>query len=140
MPACKIGTAQGLNNRQIAPFNLKKRKDAKGHRTARSVWSAWSLLPLSNRPTPYDSASKLDALQTLRAVRLRLCVEFLSYRTISSTGSLHGPGFASVPLAHTRSHTFPLGRFLTVWLAFVTMSACRQLASIIGSPVQNWIR
>src|ERR1017187_1763897 len=36
------------------------------NRTARSVWSAWSLLPLSNRPTPYDSASKLDALQTLR--------------------------------------------------------------------------
>ena len=25
------------------------------------------LAPLSNRPTPYDSASKLDALQTLRA-------------------------------------------------------------------------
>ena len=36
------------------------------NRTARSVWSAWSLLPLSDRPTPYDSASKLDALQTLR--------------------------------------------------------------------------
>jgi hypothetical protein len=36
------------------------------NRIARSVWSAWSLLPLSNRPTPYDSASKLDALQTLR--------------------------------------------------------------------------
>ena len=35
-------------------------------RTARSVWSARSLLPLSNHPTPYDSASKLDALQTLR--------------------------------------------------------------------------
>src|ERR1017187_1476305 len=42
------------------------------NRTARSVWSAWSLLPLSNRPTPYDTASKLDALQTLRAIRLRL--------------------------------------------------------------------
>ena len=38
-----------------------------GNRTARSVWSAWSLLPLSNCPAPYDSASKLDALQTLRA-------------------------------------------------------------------------
>jgi len=31
-------------------------------RTARSVWSAWSLLPLSNHPCPYNSASKLDAL------------------------------------------------------------------------------
>jgi hypothetical protein len=37
------------------------------NRTARSVWSAWSLLPLSDCPTPDDSASKLDALQTLRA-------------------------------------------------------------------------
>ena len=37
------------------------------NRTARSVWSARSLLPLSNRPTPGNSASKLDALQTLRA-------------------------------------------------------------------------
>ena len=36
------------------------------HRIARSVWSAWSLLQLSDRPTPSDSASKLDALQTLR--------------------------------------------------------------------------
>ena len=35
-------------------------------RTARSVWSAWSLLPLLNRSTPYNSASKLHALQTLR--------------------------------------------------------------------------
>ena len=33
---------------------------------SRSVWSAWSLLPLSNRQMPYDSASKLVALQTLR--------------------------------------------------------------------------
>ena len=31
------------------------------NRPARSVWSAGSLLPLSNRPTPYDSASKLDS-------------------------------------------------------------------------------
>ena len=36
------------------------------NRTARSVWNAWSLLPLLNRPAPCDSASKLDALQTLR--------------------------------------------------------------------------
>ena len=36
------------------------------NRTARSVWSAWSLLLLSILPTPYDSASKLDALHTLR--------------------------------------------------------------------------
>jgi hypothetical protein len=43
-----------------------------GRTATRSVWSAWSLLPLSNRPTPCDSASKLDALQTLRAIRLRL--------------------------------------------------------------------
>src|ERR1039457_3975362 len=34
--------------------------------TARSVWSARSLLPLWNRLTQCDSASKLDALQTLR--------------------------------------------------------------------------
>src|ERR1017187_7750017 len=47
-----------------------KRRQARGEsrltRFARSVWSARSLLPLSNLPTPYDSASKLDALQTLR--------------------------------------------------------------------------
>src|ERR1035441_1646480 len=36
------------------------------NRTARNVWSAWSLLPLSNHPLPCDSASKLDALQALR--------------------------------------------------------------------------
>src|SRR5664279_6389315 len=36
------------------------------NRTARSVWSARSLLPLSDRPTLYNSASKLDALQTPR--------------------------------------------------------------------------
>ena len=30
------------------------------------------MLPLSNRPAPYHSASKLDAVHTLRAVRLRL--------------------------------------------------------------------
>ena len=33
---------------------------------SRSVWSAWSLLPLSHAPRRSDSASKLDALQTLR--------------------------------------------------------------------------
>jgi hypothetical protein len=38
-----------------------------GVRIARSLWSARSLLPLSNHRPPYDSASKLDALQTLRA-------------------------------------------------------------------------
>ena len=31
------------------------------------------LAPAFEPPPPYDSASKLDALQTLRAVRLRLC-------------------------------------------------------------------
>ena len=37
----------------------------RGVRMARSVWSARNLLPLSNHPHPHDSASKLDALQTL---------------------------------------------------------------------------
>ncbi len=36
---------------------------------ARSVWNARSLLPLSGCPTPYESASKLDALQALRVFR-----------------------------------------------------------------------
>jgi len=57
------------------------------NRTARSVWSARSLLPLSDRPAPYDSASKLDAPQTLRAnprvfAPLRLCVDFPAFPTI----------------------------------------------------------
>ena len=38
----------------------------------RSVWSAWSLLPLLDGLRASDSASKLDALHTLRAVRLRI--------------------------------------------------------------------
>jgi hypothetical protein len=63
-------------------FNAKTQscKDAEmasRNRTPRSVWSAWSLLPLLHRPTPYYSASKLGALQTLRvyaAVGLALCL------------------------------------------------------------------
>ncbi len=35
----------------------------------RSVWSARSLLPLSPRAPPPGSASKLDALHTLRELR-----------------------------------------------------------------------
>ena len=33
---------------------------------AKRMESAWSSFPLSKHPTPYDSASKLDALHTLR--------------------------------------------------------------------------
>ena len=43
------------------------------HGMSRSVWSAGSLLPFLGGHWASDSASKLDALQTLRAIRLRLC-------------------------------------------------------------------
>jgi hypothetical protein len=39
------------------------------NRTARSVWGARSLLPLFGQPAASDSASKLDALYTLREIR-----------------------------------------------------------------------
>ena len=54
---------QSLDASYGASFTTRQGRN----RTARSAWSAWSLLPLSNQPTPCDSASKLDALQTLRA-------------------------------------------------------------------------
>jgi len=63
-------TALSQFARRLRRFNAEaQRLTAWQHRnrTARSVWSAWSLLPLSDRPAPHDSASKLDALQTLRA-------------------------------------------------------------------------
>src|ERR1035437_11187741 len=56
---------------QALDLNAKARRHQgsarqRGNRIARSVWSAWSLLPLSNHPPPHDRASKLDALPTLR--------------------------------------------------------------------------
>src|SRR5436309_4140093 len=44
---------------------------ARRRSVSRSVWSAWSLLPLSTRATS-DSGSKLHALHTLRAIWFRL--------------------------------------------------------------------
>src|SRR5947199_7228851 len=46
--------------------------DDKGGRVSRSVWSAWSLLPLSD-VWRGSKGSKLHALHTLRAVWFRLC-------------------------------------------------------------------
>src|SRR5260370_6539349 len=59
---------------------------------ARSVWSARSLLPPSERAAPANSASKLDALQTLRAVRLRFCRAALMVRRGGSARRVLGGG------------------------------------------------
>ena len=67
---CAIPRNRAFRARSWAKqFNRRDAKDAarqSRNRTARSVWSARSLLPLSNHLHRTNSASKLDALQTLR--------------------------------------------------------------------------
>jgi hypothetical protein len=69
---CGLAVASPRRARSDAPYRSWAKGICKvavrqsGHRTARNVWSAWGLHPLSNRPALSDSASKLDALQTLR--------------------------------------------------------------------------
>ncbi|HWW02259.1 MAG TPA: DUF4129 domain-containing protein [Candidatus Acidoferrum sp.] len=60
---------EGLEDPAEAGAPLSHRRDAMSaavenrNQTARSVWRAWSLLPLSDRPVAFDSAGKLDALE-----------------------------------------------------------------------------
>ena len=60
------GPIERLAETAIKPFRGDFQPAGGAGEPRASVWSAGSLLPLSDRPTPYDSASKLDALQTLR--------------------------------------------------------------------------
>jgi len=59
-----MGLAGAASWRGPAPV-VARREGGSGQCRA-SVWSAWSLLPLSVRPRLPESASKLDAVQTLR--------------------------------------------------------------------------
>src|SRR6266545_1030024 len=73
----RISNPQALENSWVSerssglPNGIRRYRTARSSRKpiSRSVWSAWSLLPLSAAPRRSESASKLDALQTLRDVR-----------------------------------------------------------------------
>jgi len=80
-----------------------------GRSRTRSVWSAWSLLPLSDRPTPCDSASKLDALQTLRVTPIP------SFPYVSVFGTAHANGTREVGSAE-QSAKQEITAWLHVWI------------------------